>query len=1220
MVDKALTLPEGNIITGDVDRTRTMPGVNFPAEVVNKEEDKDKISVPTGRVVTEEQKETTPDDMFLSTMEKIKTQEEKTGDTKGDVFLDLIDSGEIDLRNLDFQYTAKDMDLMGKFDRLNLLRELRKDGRITGSRYISLKSRIPISLEEAAILESQELNRPVDPDEIQNDPLLLNKYGLMELESPLADSIQELQMAGVDVTAGAPANIRKEVGRFSEENSKLLALEQLKQDGQILFYKPSKLGMVITVPSSEGPKDLLLDEIGFGGKDFLDMTSELPGVFTNVAAVTGAVIASPGLAAGGVISLGGLAVLSGLSYFTGATASDLINRHFSKNQVYALNQIFTDRGYEAALAAGLDFLLLGGVKFGRGILNKAVGPVAGSGDLAVKNYLKTIAQGKQVIQYDQQGKIIFNKDGSPKLGDIQLTPGLMTQSPTIQRIEGVTEKIPGSADILQTQKEIIDRQLIELEQRAKGNIPEIQIVDKKTGEVRDKFVEGETIRRIIYKGDNLTSADVGENVSKYASNELRTKEIAIAADRQALIDQADQALDSVASSLSSSGNVVKTVDAGQLVIDTLKTSKKNYLDEFDNLTNTMKGLDNYKGDTKIVDTDGINKAARKLEETFPTKDVERLVPNTRGYGPPTTVIDSTPILPKQLSSTVLDDLKNVSDMTIDQAINFKKVLKESYSGNTIPTDADNLISKIINNIDFQLQGAIRSQGPDVLQAYNAILSHERNKGGVFTNSLIKKIIDGNVEPENIFVKQILDGDEAQIRILTNALGKDNPILGDVKSAAFNEMLRKARSSLGADGSNPQILNDIIKNLPDSTQQFLLGKDFKKVKNLLNILALERGMIDINQLNAMSGPLATKLRKIVDLERTAEKNFKNKFIKPFLKNSIDETEMNPAEFTRHFLRSANPEDIKRVMEKFSPELQEQIQKRVVQEILESGRSGDPDLILKEFASGQTPPHPTLYKALFSFGKGDDPLARQKLNAVFGPEVLKLLEDVAGIRAGQRVTSDVAASAGGLVSGSIVNNLLNLRLGNAASIIKYRIAAKILSSPAGRSWLICQKQIPAVGQKTAGFGVASNEIFDLMKEEFANEPELLKTSLALLERNNAEYEERLQEDKEFNQMMMEKGGAVDITPEPAPQPVEVTPSRVRGPQDFQEVTGQPASTFAGVNEASRLANPNLFAPASMVGSPTATMAKGQALFPNSITFGLGMAEGGIVSAAKPKQRVI
>ena len=435
------------------------------------------------------------------------------------------------------------------------------------------------------------------------------------------------------------------------------------------------------------------------------------------------------------------------------------------------------------------------------------------------------------------------------------------------------------------------------------------------------------------------------------------------------------------------------------------------------------------------------------------------------------------------------------------------------------------------------------------------------------------------------------------------------------------MLRKARSSIGdLDFTNPGTLNAILKELPESTQKFLLGKDYRKVKNILNILATERGLIDIKQLDAMQGPLVTRLRKILALEKTAEKDFKNKFIKPFLRNAIDETEMNPAEFTRYFLRTANPNDITEIMSKFSPELQEQISKRVIQEILESGRSADPDLILKEFASGQTPPHPTLYKALFSFGGGDEKLARQKLSAVFGPEVLKLLEDVAGIRAAQRVTSDVAASAGGLVSGSIVNNLLNLRLGNAASVVKYRIAAKILSSAAGRSWLINQKQLPDFGYKTAGFGVASNEIFDLMKEEFANEPEMLKTSLALLERNNAEYAERLKEDQDYSLMMMEKGGAVDITPRPGEPPVEVTPSRVRGPEDFQAVTGQPASNFANVNTASRLANPNLFAPVDTIGSPTATMAKGQALFPNSITFGLGMAEGGIVSAAKPKQRVI
>ena len=69
----------------------------------------------------------------------------------------------------------------------------------------------------------------------------------------------------------------------------------------------------------------------------------------------------------------------------------------------------------------------------------------------------------------------------------------------------------------------------------------------------------------------------------------------------------------------------------------------------------------------------------------------------------------------------------------------------------------------------------------------------------------------------------------------------------------------------------------------------------------------------------------------------------------------------------------------------------------------------------------------------------------------------------------------------------------------------------------------------------------------------------------------------------------------------------------------MASQPASNFTSVNAASRLANPNVFAPPTMTGAPTmnTTMAKGQQLFPNSITFA---AEGGIVSAAKPKQRVI
>lgn len=48
-----------------------------------------------------------------------------------------------------------------------------------------------------------------------------------------------------------------------------------------------------------------------------------------------------------------------------------------------------------------------------------------------------------------------------------MTAGLSTQSKTIQRVEAIAEKVPGGSDILKTQQEIIERQLLELEMQAK---------------------------------------------------------------------------------------------------------------------------------------------------------------------------------------------------------------------------------------------------------------------------------------------------------------------------------------------------------------------------------------------------------------------------------------------------------------------------------------------------------------------------------------------------------------------------------------------------------------------------------------------------------------------------------------------------------------------------------------------------------------------------------
>ena len=1177
-----------NIISGDVDRSSytfgNLTGPDTKETEYKKEEQK---------VLTKEAEK----DPFLEAMETdtfVPIGKEKAGDS----FIQAIDSGDINLDDLEFQYSPNDMTLMGKFDRLNYLRQLRQNGDISNTRYLSLKGDIKLTLEEAALLEAEETGRPIDPAEIEKDPILMNKYGFVELDADLAETIEQLQAAGVDVMSGAPADIRASVGRQSDEQFKLQALNDLVEEGQILFYKPSKLGMIITVPTPEGSKDLLLDELGFDGKDFLDMISEVPGIVTNIAATAGAVMAVPSLATGGTLSLVGLSAISGLSYFTGASASDIINRHFTNADIIAIDKIAKERGMEAAIAAGFDFLLLGGVKLGKGVLQKFVGPVAGAGDVAVKNYLTSIAKGKQVIQYDQQGKIIFNKDGSPKLGDLQLTPGLETQSPTIQRVEGIAEKIPGSADVLQTQKDIIQNQLIELEMRAKGVLPEI--------------VDG----RVTYPGMKvLTTADVGSEVSNFVSKQLEVDEKVINLEKNFVKTQADEALDNISGSISSNGKPISTVKAGEKVTDAVLKLHDDYVKNLNNMYKNIKNIEGFNPDA-IIDVRSINNLAKRIENQYPTK--------TKAYGQEEV---TTPIIPQQLQG-VLDDLKNLDNLTFEQAFNYKNILNDSLTNATSPTKADLDIMKVIKSLDQKMAGALKSMGEGVnkrkiFRQYNDMQAFIANEGNIFNTSVIKGIINNKAQAKDILVPALMNGDLATFRVFEKALGKDfGDVLQDAKSAAFNEMLRKSRSSLGDDFTNPETLLNQINQLPQDVQKIIFGKDFKKVNNLLKIIGAERGVIDIQQLSNMKGSLVKKLQKIYDLEQAAAKNYKNKIIKPFLKNSIGESEMNPAEFTRYFVGTATPKEITEIMNKFSPELQQKIAQRVIQDILESGRSADADLILKEFATGQTPPHPTLYKALYSIGGGDEALAKQKLTAIIGKEALELLEDVAGVQAGRRKTQDVAASAGGLVSGSIINQLTNLKLGNVGTIIKYRIAAKILSNPIGRAWLTSTKQIPAIGPKTVGIAIPTREIFNLVSEEFENEPELKKIAINQLNIAKEDYEIRAKEDKEYNKKLNEqRSSTFDVSPTNQ-QSLDVTVSPpVSGSGD--EGGGgasvvEPLSFNTNVNSASRLASA-FTPPVNVAAADPNTMERGRQLFnrPGEITFA---SKGGIMNSRKIMQRVI
>ena len=76
----------------------------------------------------------------------------------------------------------------------------------------------------------------------------------MGIRKQLADlQISEIERAANQAIEDATASGDIRTVFQDDEQFKLQALEDLVEEGQILFYKPSKLGMIITVPTPGGP-------------------------------------------------------------------------------------------------------------------------------------------------------------------------------------------------------------------------------------------------------------------------------------------------------------------------------------------------------------------------------------------------------------------------------------------------------------------------------------------------------------------------------------------------------------------------------------------------------------------------------------------------------------------------------------------------------------------------------------------------------------------------------------------------------------------------------------------------------------------------------------------------------------------------------------------------------------------------------------------------------
>ena len=104
---------------------------------------------------------------------------------------------------------------------------------------------------------------------------------------------------------------------------------------------------------------------------------------------------------------------------------------------------------------------------------------------------------------------------------------------------------------------------------------------------------------------------MGEEVSEFVSRQLAKDEAIIQSQRSSINAETDVAIDKVAANLSSTGEkVVKTKQAGEIVMDGVTKSRNNYVEELDKLNTALRESKNYKGDM-VIDSSDINKLAQK---------------------------------------------------------------------------------------------------------------------------------------------------------------------------------------------------------------------------------------------------------------------------------------------------------------------------------------------------------------------------------------------------------------------------------------------------------------------------------------------------------------------------------------------------------------------------------------------------------------------------------
>jgi hypothetical protein len=823
---------------------------------------------------------------------------------------------------------------------------------------------------------------------------------------------------------------------------------------------------------NDKPIDVRVDEYGTTYRDLADIANISVEIAGDVAALAltrkwhpsgfGRRIVQSAIGAAGAQSAG--------------AASDIAFDAYDSGDVDWLGTL-EDRGKLGLLDAVLGF---GGAKF--------IDTMGSAGKLSADAFGSM--RGNTQEEYLEALNFIQRKTGVK----IDSTAAQATGDPKLARLETLVANVPGGQEAFQEFKRLQTEAIEAIQKRLMG-------IDERGPIPSEEQLSTDVMDSLRAKIDQVDGAAKfnQEQAIRQSSQEIRDEFSRLTSDRR--IDNAGKYADFVKAKIENAR-------------DTFRITNKTNYDAVHSLPEAQQ---------EIFKLDGFARKAAEIKRNLPKKRVVEQVDtglkDTDGNPVIKERIKNKPIaffIPKEFRS-LLDEaisLKGQGGTLADMQQMRSSINTLMDQSDAIPGLTNKRLSDFSHEITREIDratealpdGKFRTALERANKYYREEVGKYRAKG--VRELLIDPNAPGGAQPIKTITNLYNDADA--YRNIKNLLGESHPDFKIVQRHILDRFMADA-GAIGVGGKvegsrllkalqaahkidGGFVIEDIMgKGLPGKLKAALIANTGARGRGTTQFKAPEFQM-DLDEImrQGASDQLSVQsLKRMIAKDLQANKLYQNRILDSIIGKGELPVDFDPSKFVSTFMRGSSNANFKQVMGMLreNPVLADNIRRKALQDFfMRADGARNPKELMQDMKWG-TESRFTPKSMVEALGTETQ---RKNFEELVGSDTMEILGALAKVKAVQQRTDDLGGIAGGLIGGSIVNDMFSNPVKGAVAMTKYRLMSIILTNPKLNSAL---KGSPAAAKRIKNFSgkfgtaiLATEPGIRAMIEEFGSEGEL------------------------------------------------------------------------------------------------------------------------------------